>query len=215
MRARLALAATAGLLAACAPTLKSTLAPPPPAGASVGVPVVVWPVERVEQEYAAFRDTLQRRIVDGDLAVPIQLTQDPDRTLRVRLGADETFAPASAQLLPAALATYATIAGAVAAHPGVVTHVLVHGETGSAEPATDLTARRAASVVHYLATRGLAVARLRGEGRGTAEPYTLGLDGAVMNRRVELVFKPVIAGREAEAWVPPAPIEPCEPCAGR
>ena len=74
--------------------------------------------------------------------------------------------------------------------------VVVHGDADSADPATDLSARRAASLLNYLASRGLPLTRLRAEGRGAREPATPDT-GAAANRRVEFVLKPVIAGREA------------------
>lgn len=213
MRVRVLLFAAAGLLGACATPLTSTLvAPPPPGVAAVGAPLPVWPAAQAAAEYAAFGAEVSRRITREGLAVPVQLTQVGDGTLRARLGVEESFAPGSAQLLASALSTYAELAAAIVARPGVVTHVLVHGEASEVDPSADLTARRAASIVHYLATRGVAGARLRGEGRGTSEPLTLVAADRALNARVELVFKPVVAGREADAWVPPAPVEPCEPC---
>ena len=123
--------------------------------------------------------------------------------LKLQLGAVESFGPGSAQLEPAALAFYAQLSDILRQRPGTVAHILVHGDVAaSGERSTDLTARRAISLQGYLASRGVPGTRLRAEGRGVAEPLTP--DGAAASRRIELVLKPIVAGREAEAWAPPS-----------
>jgi hypothetical protein len=36
--------------------------------------------------------------------------------------------------------------------------------------------------------------------------------GAAANRRIELVFRPVVAGAEPAAWMPPEPPVACSNC---
>ena len=134
-------------------------------------------------------------------AIPVEFSRDGE-ALRLRVGADVSFGPDSAQLEAGALELYAALAQVMARRPGTVAHILVHGEVASAELPTDLTARRAASLRAYFAARGVPETRLRAEGRGSAQRLTP--DGSAANRRVELVLKPIVAGQEAAAWVPPS-----------
>lgn len=153
---------------------------------------------------AAAIDGLQRDLeqaAQGVRAIPVEFSRDGG-ALRVRVGADASFGPDSAQLETGALQLYAALAQVLARRPGTVAHILVHGEVASAELPTDLTARRAASLRAYFAARGVPETRLRAEGRGSTQRLTP--DGSVANRRVELVLRPIVAGQEATAWVPPS-----------
>jgi outer membrane protein OmpA-like peptidoglycan-associated protein len=137
-------------------------------------------------------DALQAQL--GDLAgwgaaVPLDLLRE-EAGLRLRFGVDESFTPGSAELRPSALSAYAGLARAVAARPGVVAHVRVLGEL-SPEPEVSLPARRAASLQSYLGAKGVPATRLRAHGAAGAGT-------------VEVLVRPIVAGREAEAWVPPS-----------
>jgi outer membrane protein OmpA-like peptidoglycan-associated protein len=202
MMRRLVLTAAAIALAGCG-TLKSTLTPGP-AGARVGLAAPSVPLAALDAELVRLQRELERRVARRGWDVPLQLSRSPDARLRLRLGADESFEAGTAQLRPAALNLYAEVA-AVLRGAGVVTHVLVHGDADEPDPATGLTARRAASVLNYLATVDVPAMQLRAEGRGAREPATVEPGAGAVNRRVELVIKPIVAGQESEAWRPPAP----------
>lgn len=203
MRLRFA-AALAALAASGCSTLTSTLPATAPVGSPAGVPTPAVALAALEPELARLERELERRVARREWGVPLQLSRSPDAQLRLRLGADETFDPGSAQLRTQVLALYGEIA-AVLRGAAVVTHVLVHGDAGEPEPATGLTARRAAAVMSYLVTLDVPAALLRSEGRGAREPATPEPDAAAANRRVELVLKPIVRGQEPEAWRPPAP----------
>lgn len=213
MRLRVAAAAgTAALLAGCAPALTSTLATAP-APSVVGVATPAVPLAGLDAELGRIQRELERRLAGRDWGVPLQLTRgSPEPWIRVRLGADATFEGDTAQLQASALSLYAELAAVLQAAPGTVAHVLVHGDAAEEDPGAGLTSRRAASVLSYLATREIAPTRLRAEGRADREPASLEPEAGAVNRRVELVLKPVVAGREADAWLPPAPTG-CGPCA--
>jgi outer membrane protein OmpA-like peptidoglycan-associated protein len=199
---RLALVAALGL-GGCAAGLESTLVTAP-AASLVGVATPAVALAGVDAELTRLQGELERRVAGRDWGIPLQLSRGAQAHLRLRLGADESFDPDTAQLRASALALYAEVAGVLRGAP-VVTHVLVHGDVVGSEPATDLTARRAASVLNYLATQQVLPTRLRAEGRGAAEPATIEPNAGAVQRRVELVVKPIIAGHEAEAWLAPAP----------
>jgi outer membrane protein OmpA-like peptidoglycan-associated protein len=186
MRACLGLGALALALAACSPAKLSSSLPSPGAPASyVGAPVTALAPEAVKRALAQIEDELE----DLDAGVPLQLSGD-GTTLTARFGAAESFADGSAELRPEALLAYAGLARVLSARADSVAHIRVLGEAAP-EPATGLPARRAASVQAYLAARGVPGTRLRaqgGEGAGT----------------VEVLIRPIVAGRESEAWVPPS-----------
>lgn len=198
------------LLGGCAgPTLKSTLVAGPSAPDWVGAQAAVVSVSAAEQQATALQADLVQRLSSA-AGVPVQVGRTPEAFVRVRLGADEAFEAGTAQLQPRALLVCAEIASALGAAPASVVHVLVHSADPEAEPATALTARRAASVQSYLLARGLPAARLRAEGRGGREPLSPDVADAA-NGRIELVIKPVLAGAEAQAWIPP-PLALCSGC---
>jgi len=188
-------------LNACSAKLSSSLPGSAPVVSYVGAQAgVLTPGPAL----AAAVDGLQRDLEQatrGTRAVPLEFLREGN-VLKLRLGADASFGPDSAELEVAALELYAQLAQVLARRPGTVAHVLVHGEAASVELATDLTARRAASLRAYLAARGVPETRLRAEGRGSSQRLTP--DAALTNRRIELVLKPIVAGHEAEAWAPPS-----------
>jgi len=188
------------LLAGCGAKLSSSLPASAPAASYVGVAAGTLTAATVEAEITGLQRELEA-IARRASVVPVQLSRDGS-VLKLSLGADQSFGPASAQLEPAALEVYAQLAQILGRRPGTVAHILVHGDAASAEPFTDLSARRAISLQGYLASRGVPGTRLRAEGRGAAEPATPG--AAAVNRRIEFVLKPIIAGRETEAWAPPS-----------
>lgn len=208
--------ALAGLLAlglAACGGLKSTLPEVPQPASLAGVPTPALGLAALDGELTRLQAELERRLMGRSWGVPLQLSRPPQPMIRVRLGADETFAAGSAQLEPRSLALYAELAEVLKASPSVVTHVLAHGDAPTSdEPWTDLSARRAASVHDYLASRGVPVTRLRAEGRAAREPATADPAAGAVNRRVELVLRVVVAGSEAEAWMPPPPSAACLPC---
>lgn len=205
-------AAVAALaLAGCATRLPSTLPPPAPPPDYVSVSSAALAPAAVEPELQRVQAELSRRLGARDWGVPVQVGRLGEAMLRVRLGADESFEPGSAELMPQALLLYATIADVLAQSPACVVHVLAHADRDSGdEPAVDLTARRAASVRSYLSRRGVPATRLRAEGRGAREPISE--DPGAADRRIEIVLRPIVAGREAEAWQPPPANAACAPC---
>jgi outer membrane protein OmpA-like peptidoglycan-associated protein len=188
---RAALLALATGLGACSGGKLTSTLPPPAAPASyVGASAGLLAPAAVEPELAALEKELGA-LAGRRVAVPLELSRE-GATLKLSFGAQESFAPGSAQLEPAALAAYAGLARALAARPGTVAHIRVTGDAGAAsEPESALAARRATSLQAYLAMRGVPGTRLRAngaEGAGT----------------VEVLIKPIVAGNEAEAWVPPS-----------
>ncbi|MGQ0587375.1 MAG: OmpA/MotB family protein [Gammaproteobacteria bacterium] len=188
------------LLAGCSARLSSSLPPAAMPASYVGAQAGVLAPEALGPAVDGLQRELEQVAKAKDV-VSAQLSRDGE-VLKLRIGADQTFGPASAELRPTALEFYAEVAQVLARQPGTVAHIVVHAEVASGEPATDLTARRAASLQSYFLLRGLPGTRVRAEGRGSAQRLTP--DAAPANRRIELVIKPIVSGREAEAWAPPS-----------
>jgi len=180
-------------LGGCSARLTSSLPPPAAPASYVGAHAGVVGAAALEQELGQLEQALDA-LAGRRAAVPVERSRVGD-TLLLRFGAAESFAGSGAQLQPAALAAYAELARILSSRPGTVAHIVVRGDAGvpSSEPALGLPARRAASLQAYLATRGVPGTRLRAEGRADA--------GA---EAIEVLLKPIVAGREAEAWVPPS-----------
>ena len=189
------------LLAGCTAKLSSTLPASAPVASYVGAQAgVLTPGPALDAAIDGLRLDLEQTTRAAG-AMPAEYLREGD-ALKLRLPADASFGPDSAQLQAGALEFYAALADVLARRPGTVAHVVVHGEVASSELPTDLTARRAASLEAYLAARGVPQTRLRAEGRGSAQRLTP--DAAAANRRIEIVLKPIAAGQEASAWVPPS-----------
>lgn len=187
-------------LTGCSAKLSSSLPATTAPVSYVGVQAGVFDPATLERSLEQVEEDLEK-LARGARPLPAQLSR-AGSVLKLRLGAAESFAPADAELLPSALPFYARLADTLRRRPGTVAHVLVHGDAPASDPATDLTARRAAALRAYLVSRGVPETRLRAEGRGLRQPATA--DGAAANVRVEVVIQPIVAGREAQAWMPPA-----------
>jgi flagellar motor protein MotB len=194
-------------------SLSSTLPATKPAVSFVGVPGPAVAGAALDAELDRVQSDLQQRLTGREWSVPLQLARTAEDAIRIRLAADPSFEAGSAELAPGALLLYAEIGEVLKAEPALVTHVLVHGATPALELPSDLTARRAASVQSYLVSRGIPATRVRAEGRAEGEPVTPETGAGAINRRVELVLKPVVEGREAQAWVAPLSTRctSCEP----
>jgi len=189
MRARAWLGLLPLALGACSAGKLSSSLPAAAAPASyVGAQAGVLAAAAVDDELAALEDELDG-LAGRRAPVPVRLSREGG-ALKLGLGAGESFAAGGAELRAAALATYAGLARALAARQGTVAHIRVLGEA-AAEPSTSLAARRAASLEAYLAAHGVPGTRLRAHGAAGAEA-------------IEILIKPIVAGREAEAWVPPS-----------
>lgn len=200
MRLRAVLApALATLLAACAAQSPAPVAPPavaPVALPAASVPVDgALPVAQSAVVLANLRDDLVRRLRPEASAGAVGVLQPPGGAPRVVLDVARAFEVDSAQMQPETLLRLAECALAVQSAGAFVVHVVGRGEPAPDAALESLAERRANSVAAYLVGRGLMGSRVRAEGRAaSARPAAL-----------ELVFEPVIAGREVRAWMPPQP----------
>ncbi len=204
--ALLAATAVAASLLGCAgekpqvlrPVATPIAAPAAPAVVSRATPVAgAIPAGQASAAVDALNAELVRRLRPDANQAALRIARLPDGALRVILAADVTFEVDSAQMRAETLERIADCAAAAQAPGAFVVHVL--GE--AAAPGSDdvgLAERRASSVAAYLLSRGLAPSRVRIEGRRSGVPA-----GGVATRALELVFEPIVEGREVRAWMPP------------
>ncbi|MCI0749096.1 MAG: hypothetical protein L0Y32_00940 [Nevskiales bacterium] len=192
------------LLSACAqpPVLTSTL---PPLAASrppsiVGVETPALAADRLESWAAGCLAKLKARIRGKDWAAQVQLTRLPGPAVQLQINSGDWFDAGNAQMKFPALELFAEVGDVLKNDPGTVAHILVRDDA-AADPSTGLGARRAAAVLEYLVSRGVPETRLRSEDRSPSSTTSERPLPTMM-----LILKPVVQGRETEAWVlPPWP----------
>lgn len=192
-----AVLAALALLAGCAPkpVLVSTMPEAPavtPRPAVIGATISALPPDAVDAVAAQYKAELERRL--QATGARLQFRPQPAGVIGLRMPAAESFETGSAQLQVAALTRYSEIAEVLKTYAGCVAHVLVYGDSmPEGDLALTLGARRAASILDYLVRRGVPPTRMRAEGRLATEA----------GEQIELVLKPLVAGRESQAWTPP------------
>ncbi len=135
----------------------------------------------------------------------LEIQRLEDESLKIDVSNEVSFDFDSANLKPAFLTTLGKVAGVLSRFDRSVVHVIGHTDaTGSDRYNQQLSERRARSVVDYLASNGVDSLRLRTEGRGEVEPRATNATeaGRQLNRRVEILIKPVVEGQEERAFEP-------------
>jgi outer membrane protein OmpA-like peptidoglycan-associated protein len=149
---------------------------------------------------------LQRELAAEAARKELNITRLSGDALKIGVASDVSFDLNSAQLKPEAMNTYAKIASILKSYDQTVIHVVGHTDSsGSDSHNQSLSERRASAVASYMVSQGVLVSRVREEGRGERELLVRTGDNVkeARNRRVDIVIKPVIQGREQEAWAPP------------
>lgn len=152
------------------------------------------------------RRELEKQLAEEARRNELQITQLSDNAIKIGIASDVSFDTGSATLKPEALATFNKIASILQSYESTVVHVVGHTDTtGSAQVNQALSERRAASVGSVLSGQGVLPARVRQEGRGERELLVRTADNVnePRNRRVDIVLKPIIEGREGDAYTPP------------
>ncbi len=139
----------------------------------------------------------------------LQITRLSDNSLKVGVASEATFDVDRSDLKTQSLDTFGKIAGVLKSYDMTVIHVVGHTDsTGSDAYNQGLSERRAVSVGNYLLSQGVPNDRVMMEGRGEREPRSTNAtpDGRRLNRRVDIVIKPIIEGQEERAFDPPPPL---------
>ena len=175
------------LMAACAhqqTTVMSSPDMPVCAGTATAVAPPAAVADAMDAEFKALRKALSGPGVQAG-----SLAQRGDAAICLQFAASQSFDAGSAELRPSALETYARLAATARAARDTVVHVRVRSGD-AAGLSQSLSDRRAAAVAAYLTEQGLDEGHLRDEGIAAAQPGI-----------VQILIKPVIPGRESEAWM--------------
>jgi outer membrane protein OmpA-like peptidoglycan-associated protein len=156
----------------------------------------------MDEQQKKLEKDLAREAARNELSV-IRMSDD---TLRVGIASDVSFDVNSADIKFEARQTYDKIAAVLKDYDKSVIHVVGHTDSDGTDPYNQgLSERRAGSVANLLANDGVASSRIRIEGRGEREPVASNTtaEGKRRNRRVDIVIKTVVEGREQDAERPP------------
>ena len=135
----------------------------------------------------------------------LEIQRMQDESLKIDVSSEVSFDFGKAELKPAFIPTLDKVADLLRRYDRTVVHVIGHTDNvGSAELNQRLSEQRAQSVVDHLVSRGIPWQRLVTEGRGFREPRASNetAAGRQLNRRVELLIKPVVEGQVERAYEP-------------
>ena len=151
---------------------------------------------------------MEAALAEQQAAHDLQVQRLKDDSLKISVPGEVSFDFDSAALNPAFVPTLDSMADVLRQYEKTVVHVVGHTDSvGSATYNQQLSERRAESVAAAFRQRGVAPERLRIEGRGQTEPRA-GNDteaGRQLNRRVDIVIRPIVEGQEELAVQPPPP----------
>lgn len=171
-------------------------------GAALGALAGVSVGHYMDQQQAE----LQKRLADEQAQETLSITRMSGNALRVGVASDYSFEIDSAELSFDAQTTFDKIANVLKDYDKTAIHVVGHTDsTGSEEYNQKLSERRASAVAKYLSGQGVTSLRIVTWGRGESEPVA-GNDtraGRARNRRVDIVLKPIVEGREKDAFEAP------------
>jgi len=156
----------------------------------------------MDQQQAALEEEL-RQERESD-AISIQRLDDD--SLQLNLSSEVSFDVNSAKISADFYPSLSKMASVLNDYPGTAIHVLGHTDSsGSAEYNLGLSRKRAWSVTRFLESQSVVPTRIRAIGRGEAYPVADNstADGRSRNRRVEIVLKPIVKGRELRAFKSP------------
>jgi outer membrane protein OmpA-like peptidoglycan-associated protein len=135
----------------------------------------------------------------------LEIQRLQDDSLKIDVSSEVSFDFARAELKPAFIPTLDKVAGLIQKYDRTVVHVIGHTDSiGSDAYNQRLSEQRAERVVQYFSSRGIPWQRLSTEGRGEREPRASNDTeaGRQLNRRVEILIKPVVEGQEQRAYEP-------------
>jgi outer membrane protein OmpA-like peptidoglycan-associated protein len=129
-----------------------------------------------------------------------------DQSLKIDISNEVSFDFDSAAIKPAFEPSLNKVADVLNRYPKTMVHVIGHTDSkGSESYNQQLSERRAQSVVDYFTRQGVRNSRLVALGRGETQPRATNDTeaGRQLNRRVEIIVKPVVEGNESEAYQAP------------
>lgn len=149
---------------------------------------------------------LEERLASERARDDIRLTRIDEETLRLDLDSASTFAINSAAIRSDFKASLDKVAGVIDEYDRTAVHVIGHTDnTGTESYNQKLSEQRADAVTRLLVSEGVQRERTRAAGRGELSPVDDNATraGRSRNRRVEIYLKPIVEGRESEAFRSP------------
>jgi outer membrane protein OmpA-like peptidoglycan-associated protein len=136
----------------------------------------------------------------------LEIQRLQDESLKLDIPSEVSFDHNSASLKPAFIPTLDKIANILIKYNKTIVHVIGHTDsTGSEEYNLDLSLRRAGNVAVFLKQHGVPPQRLSIYGQGESQPRASNATaaGRQLNRRVEIILKPILEGQEHKAYEVP------------
>ncbi len=149
---------------------------------------------------------LQKQLAEEAARNELQIVELPGDALKIGLASEVSFDVDKFAIKPSALPTYQKIGSILKSYDKTIIHVVGHTDsTGSDQYNQTLSERRSNAVGTELIHQSVDNTRVRLEGRGEREPIASNdtPEGRTRNRRVDIVIKPIVEGREHEAYAPP------------
>jgi outer membrane protein OmpA-like peptidoglycan-associated protein len=153
----------------------------------------------------------QQRKMEQQLAAErlnneIRLTRIDAETLKLDVSSEVSFDINSANIRNDFRSSLKKVANVISEYSQTAVHVIGHTDsTGSTSYNQQLSEKRANSVGRYLSRSGVSRSRMRMSGRGENRPLAdnSSSNGRSQNRRVEIYLKPIVKGRENDAFRAP------------
>lgn len=149
---------------------------------------------------------MQAALAEEQARNELQIQQLQDESLKIDISNEVSFDLNSAAIKPAFEPTLNKVADVLQRYPKTVVHVIGHTDSSGSESYNQkLSEQRAQSVVDYFTSRGVLSDRLIPTGRGELQPRASNETeaGRQLNRRVEIIVKPIVEGQESEAYQTP------------
>ena len=153
----------------------------------------------------------QQRELEQSLAEELQnkqiaVTRIDDETLKLEVRSEASFDINSARVNDDFRDSLKSLAKVIGDYDKTAVHIIGHTDsTGSDSYNQQLSEKRATSVTRYFSANGVERSRMRFSGRGETMPIDANTtsSGRSHNRRVEVYLKPIVEGREDDAFLSP------------
>jgi len=149
---------------------------------------------------------LEQQLAQEQANQEISVTRIDDETLKVNVSSEVSFDVNQASIKSNFRDSLNKVAGVISEYEKTAIHVIGHTDsTGSNSYNQQLSEKRASSVGRYLSQNGVQRDRMRMAGRGESLPVSDNGSsaGRSQNRRVEIYLKPIVEGRESDAYRSP------------
>jgi outer membrane protein OmpA-like peptidoglycan-associated protein len=136
----------------------------------------------------------------------VELEKLEDNTLKLILNNEVTFPFDSADIRPEAEPLLEKLSSLLIKYNQTAIHIIGHSDSqGSSEYNSHLSLKRAETVSQVFTDQGVSPTRIRLEGRGETEPRASNEteEGRIKNRRVAIYLKPIIEGKDEQAYESP------------